>query len=150
MLFVIETTTRQLDSSFSKTNKITFFTLNNSTFYLVLPRMGTEEDCFCPIIFQTNAHCYSVKNCFCLDDTLFYNSMIEFCYISVLNDSILVSMQIQNMTSDMDGHRLSIVHVFFCQYNFLPPYRIYTNSFQIAIGKNFLMALQCNSIYLLL
>ena len=130
--FSIAVTTIKLYSSFSHTSTL-FSPLTNSTFNLVLPCPGTEEDCYCPVYFNDNAKCYNLISCNCLGNTAFENSPIEFCHLSEGNS---MTMQIQNLTNELNGSRLSIFHELFCEYNFIPPYRIYTNSFEIAIGKN--------------
>ena len=139
-LSLISVTTKKLNSSFSRTQPFKFSTMKNSTFNLVLPRSGIWEDCFCPVFFYRHADCYNLKTCSCLGNTVFSNSFIEFCH---LEDGD-ISIQIQNLTNEMNGNRLSIFHEFFCRYNLklIPPYRIYTNSFEIAIGKGLYLVLK--------
>lgn len=130
-------TTIRIKSSFSKSKTITFTTLtNNNIFYLVLPRYGTEEDCFCPVFFLKDINCFNLNECYCLDSTVFNNTLIEFCRQS---EDDHVSIQLKGLSEEVDGNRLSIFHEFFCDYNF--PYRIYTHSFELAIGKGNVMVI---------
>ena len=128
----ITATMVNLYSSLSRTLIFTFSNLITSTFHLVLPRSGFEEDCFCPVLFAEDSKYYDLKSCSCLNNTVFQNSYFNFC----LTEDQKISFQIKNLTRNMNGSRLSIFHEFFCTRNFLPPYRIYTHSFEIAIGKS--------------
>lgn len=121
-----------LYSSLSRTPLITISNLINSTFHLVLPRSGFEEDCFCPVFFTEDSKYYDLKSCSCLNSTVFQNSNFNFC----VTDDHKISFQVKNLSSNMNGSHLSIFHEFFCTRNFIPPYRIYAHLFEIAIGKS--------------
>ena len=126
----------KLNSSFAKTDYFNIST-SNVTFSIVLPQSGSEEDCFCPIFFFQDMDCYDLQSCSCLSKTNFSSSFFNFCR---LPEDQGISMLIQNLTKEVNGSRIWIVHNFFCENNFIPPYRIYSDLLEIAIGKSHLKA----------
>ena len=109
-----------------------FDALFNSTINLAFPRMNlAEQDCFCPVLFQDNDS-YDVKNCTCFTGTIFNESDINV----YRNDDGSFSILLYNLSARISSGSIHVFHNFYCDSNYLPPYRVYTHLFKLSTGKS--------------
>ena len=110
--------------------EVCFSESKNSPINIVFPSQGSL-DCFCPVVFLEQ-ECYSLRDCSCFNSTAFNRLAVDVC----LKEEGMYVLRAQNLTRDINNSVLHIYHGYYCKEVYIPPYRVYTHSFRIKVGKN--------------